>query len=73
MKIQVLCLFAKEKDEECWFLWYAMSEASYEAGDEFPDLEECFETREVWVEIDDDAIQAALCAPKIEAKISPNQ
>lgn len=61
MKDRIRVLYVREQGSDRWDLWFAMSEASWEAGNKFPDPSGVTaETRELWININPDEVKAVL-------------
>ncbi len=68
-RVVLLCV---EEDVGEWYPWYAMSEATWEAGADWDDTPEGQAPREVWVNISTDAINAACNTPNVEGTVECN-
>ena len=68
MKDRILLRYARENGGR-WYLWFAMSETDWEGGKEFPEIEDNFETSDVWITVDNDEIQRLLDPPEVTADI----
>lgn len=67
-KDRVLLRYARDPGGR-WFLWFGMSEPTWDGGEDFPKIEESMEIADVWVSVDNNEIQKALCKPELEATI----
>lgn len=68
MSHRIRCAFGREPGSD-WYLWHALSEADWEAGTDLPELPAPFESREIWVNVDDEEVQKTLNAPDLKGKI----
>jgi hypothetical protein len=66
-RVILLCV---QEDTDTWYPWYAMSEATWEAGgNDWESTPDGQATREVWVNISTDAINKACNTPDVEGTV----
>jgi len=65
--MRFLIRFANEEGN--WIPWDVMTEYNYDGGADFPDLEEGWETRNLWVSVPDKDVDKALNTPDLEGKV----
>ena len=66
---KVRCLFAKEIGTSEWYLWFAMAEATWDAGEEFDSIPSNFRRQECWVDIDDEEVNNYFNVPNFKGKL----
>lgn len=61
MTDRIRVMYVRERGSDRWDLWFAVSEASWEAGGKFPNpAGDGCEVREIWIDVDPDQVREVL-------------